>query len=264
MSTDSISLKIDVRRKKILELLANEGRVHVSSLSKLLGATVVTIRNDLTELEKSGQLERIQGGAIQTKKAYYNLEFEQRKQENKLNKKAIANAATSLIDNGETIFINSGTTTYYTAIALKAYKNLNIVTNSIFIALELGDVPTFRVILLGGEINSQYFFTYGNDAQEQLSMYKADKVILSMDGIGLDTGLTTYHAEEAVIGRLMMERARQTIIVADSTKLNHESFYSVVPLVRDSYWITDANAKKHERLQEDFLAKGVTVVFASN
>ena len=86
-------LKIDVRRKKILEILRRDGQVRVAHLSETLGATVVTIRSDLDALEQDGYLERTQGGAIQTMKNYYNLEFQRRKQEHMENKKAIAAAA---------------------------------------------------------------------------------------------------------------------------------------------------------------------------
>ena len=153
-------LKIDTRRKKILDLLRRDGQVRVTQLSDALGATVVTIRSDLDALEQDGYLERTQGGAIQTVKNYYNLEFQRRKQEHMEEKIAIAAAAAALVRDGDTLFINSGTTTYFTAIELKQRKNLNVVTNSISVALELGGLPTFRIILLGGDINAQYTFTY--------------------------------------------------------------------------------------------------------
>ena len=188
-------LKIDVRRKKILEILRRDGQVRVAHLSETLGATVVTIRSDLDALEQDGYLERTQGGAIQTMKNYYNLEFQRRKQEHMENKKAIAAAAAGLVRDGDTLFINSGTTTYFAAVELKQRKNLNVVTNSISVAVELGGLPTFRVILLGGDISAQYSFTYGEDVKEQISRYRANWAILSVDGIQPGAGITTYHAE---------------------------------------------------------------------
>jgi len=237
-------LKIDERRKKILEILRRDGQVRVSELSSLLDTTVVTIRSDLDILEQDGFLERTQGGAIQTVKNFYNLDFQRRKHENMDLKKAIASTTADLIKDGETLLINSGTTTYYTTVELKRHKNLNIVTNSISVAIELGGHPTFRVILLGGDINAQYLFTYGKDAQEQLTRYKADKAILSIDGICKDIGLTTYHAEEAAINNAMIERSRETIIVADSSKFGHESFAYVTNITKVNYWVTDSSLNK--------------------
>lgn len=253
-------LKIDVRRKKILELLDRDGQVRVSQLSEILGTTVVTIRSDLAALERNGYLERIPGGAVQAVKNYYNLDFQRRKQEHMEYKKDIAVAASNLVNDGETLLINSGTTTFFTAVELKRHKNLNIVTNSISVALELGTYPTFRVILLGGEINPQYSFTYGNDAMQQLKNYKADKAILSVDGIHNEIGLTTYHAEEAVINKLMMERARQTVIVADYTKLRHESFANIGAISNAHSWVTNDCVDK--KLLSEIKASGIEVIMA--
>lgn len=238
-------LKIDVRRNHILDILHRDGQVLVSQLSELMNATPVTIRSDLDALEKDGYLERVQGGAVQTAQSYYNLEFQQRKQHKKAIKKAIAESVAMMIQDGDTLFMNSGTTTYYVALALKRHKKLNIVTNSISIALELGETPSFRVILLGGDINAQYAFIHGADAQEQLLKYKADRAILSMDGICPD-GITTYHAEEAVMDRLMIQRSKQTILVADHEKLNHDGFSYVCDLNSIDTLVTDNTISKQE------------------
>ena len=126
---------------------------------------------------------------------------------------------------------------------LKRHKNLNVVTNSISAAVELGDVPTFRIILLGGEINAQYSFTYGENVKEQLARFRADWAILSIDGVCPDAGLTTYHAEEGAVDRIMMERAKRAMIVADSSKLGHESFYRISGLDGGKCLITDDGAE---------------------
>ena len=246
-------LKIDARRKKILEVLRRDGQVRVAQLSEALGATVVTIRSDLDALEQDGYLERTQGGAIQTMKNYYNLEFQRRKQEHLENKRAIAATASALVHDGDTLFINSGTTTYFTAVELKQRKNLNIVTNSISVAVELGGLPSFRVILLGGDINAQYSFTYGEDVKVQISRYRANWAILSVDGVNPGTGITTYHAEESVIDRIMMERAQTTAIVADSSKLGRESFSLISALSRETVLITDreADTGMAKRIQDE-------------
>jgi DeoR/GlpR family transcriptional regulator of sugar metabolism len=246
-------LKIDARRKKILEVLRRDGQVRVAQLSETLGATVVTIRSDLDALEQDGYLERTQGGAIQTMKNYYNMEFQRRKQEHLENKRAIAATAAALVRDGDTLFINSGTTTYFTAVELKQRKNLNIVTNSISVAVELGGLPSFRVILLGGDINAQYSFTYGEDVKDQISRYRANWAILSVDGINPGTGITTYHAEESVIDRIMMDRAQTAAIVADSSKLGRESFSLISALSRGTVLITDREADRvlTQRIQEE-------------
>ena len=231
----SAGLKIDTRRKKILELLEREGKVTVAGLSAELGTTAVTIRSDLSALEENGYLERIPGGAL--------LKAQLRPQlsggTNLAEKQAIAAATAGLIRDGDTLFINSGTTTREVALALKQHRNLNVVTNSVAVASELSGIPTFRVILLGGELNSQYLFTCGGDAQEQLQKYQADYAILSLDGVSAENGITTYHADEAIIDRMMVERAQKTLIVADHTKLGHAGFSQICPLQQVHTLITD-------------------------
>ena len=235
-------LKIDVRRSAILEALGRESRVRVSQLAEQFGATVVTIRNDLAALERDGFLQRVPGGAVQTVKNYYSLDYNSRKQNNAELKQVVAQKAAELVNDGETLLINSGITTHFLANALKAKKGLNIVTNSLTVAMELGTHVGFRVILLGGEVNVQYAFTYGSDAMEQARRYKADKAILSIDGVAAMEGLTTYHAEEAVVDRVMMERARATIVVADETKLGKESFSYICGLENIHTLVTSAGA----------------------
>ena len=251
-------LKIDHRRKQILELLSRSGQVWVSELSAKLGATPVTIRNDLAALGDEGLLERIPGGAVPRARSNLNRGVFSLHPEDHETKIRIASAAAKLIRDGETLFINSGTTAYFAARELKLKKNLKVVTNSIPVALELGEAPSFRVILLGGEINPQYSFTYGNNVLEQLGQFRADRTILSMDGIRADVGLTTYHAEEAVVIRVMMERSKEVIAVVDHTKFGKSSAIKLTPLNKLDKIITDKDL--NEKQKKLFIAEGVELI----
>jgi DeoR/GlpR family transcriptional regulator of sugar metabolism len=228
-------LKIDTRRKRILELLERDGRVSVTRLSEELGATAVTIRSDLNALERNGYLERIQGGAIRKMR----IQPQRPVGTNLPEKQAIAAATAKIIQNGDTLFLNSGTTTHQLAIALKEHRNLNVVTNSVAVAAELSTIATFRVILLGGELDPQYLYTCGGDAQEQLQKYQADYAILSLDGVSAESGITTYHADEAIIDKMMVEKAKKTLIVADHTKIGYAGFSLICPLHQVDTVITD-------------------------
>lgn len=241
------NLKIDIRRGKILDILRRDGKVYVTALSRELGATPVTIRNDLAALEGDGYLVRMAGGAVLVsetadapadgtavglRKCYSE-------------KKAIAKAVAELLSDGDTLFINSGSTTQCIAAELKVRRNLNIVTNSLSVATILSTIPTHRVILLGGEVNARYGFTYGGDAQEQLNRYKADFAILSIDSISSE-GITTYHAEEAIIDRMMMSGAHRTLVAADHTKLGHTGFTRVCECSSGIELITNACASESD------------------
>ena len=221
-------LKIELRRQRILKQLNLTGKVSVTELSSQLDVTPVTIRNDLTELEQGGLLLRVQGGAVQvplTGEARHIPTLTQ--DDHAEQKQAIAEAVAKLVHDGDTLFINSGTTSEYIAAALHIRKNLNIVTNALRVATILGEVPSFRVLLIGGEINARYGFTHGGDAQEQLSKYKANWTILSVDGISAEGGVTTHHAEEAIIDRLMSACSEKTVIAAHSSKIGRAGFSRV-------------------------------------
>ncbi len=252
-------LKIDIRRNKILEELKREGKVYVAELSRTLGVTPVTVRNDLQALEGDGYLIRMSGGAV-----YSNRNTEKPGIPESIpiseieSKEAIAESIASLINSGDTIFINSGTTTHLVAEELKRRNNLNIVTNSLSVATLLGDVSTFRVILLGGEINTKYKFTYGGDAQEQLGHYQADWAIMAIDGISMQNGVTTYHAEEAIIDRMMMKAAKRVLIAADHTKIGRAGFMKVCDCSADITLITD-KYKETECLSELY-ENGIDVI----
>lgn len=250
-------LKIDIRRGKILEKLKREGTVSVSQLAEELGATPVTIRSDLDALESEGYLLRVQGGAVQSQRsAASGLSGQVRSQE----KLAIAQAVAAQVRDGDTIFMNSGTTMQAVAEALCVRKNLNIVTNSLAVAAELGSVPSFRVILLGGEINARYSFTYGSDAQEQLSHYQADWAIMSLDGIDPGAGLTTYHAEEATINRMMIQRSKQLLVAADHKKVGRTGFFRFHEVGADIRLVTDERVS--EEMVDSLREQGVTVLVA--
>lgn len=250
-------LKIDMRRSKILEQLRAEGKVSVSRLAVELGATPVTIRNDLTALERDGYLVRMQGGAVISHRLENHMTPET-EDPTFLRKQALAEEVAKLISDGQTLFFNSGTTTHHIARALKGKKHLNIVTNSLAIAMELGNTPTFHVLLLGGEINASYGFTAGGDTQEQLSKYRADWAILSVDGVSAQGGITTCHPEEAILDRLMMANARKILIAATGNKIGTAGFSRICDSDESIQLVTDATGDKdaYLALQE----RGVRII----
>lgn len=249
-------LKIDIRRNKILERLREEGVVRVTELSQDLGVTPVTVRTDLDSLEQDGYLNRVQGGAVALVRTEERFAASSEKEEEKAQ---IARETVKHIRDGSTLFLNSGSTTKQLAMALKQYKNLNVVTNSVAVAMELGDVPAVHVILLGGEINTQSGYTYGENAREQLRHYQADWAILSVDGISTEAGVTTFHADEAAVDRIMMERAGRTLIVADHSKIGRVGFTRLRPVGPDLELITDPKCDKEKIRELEELGLRVTL-----
>ncbi len=231
------------RREQIIQCLKEQGDVRVSELSELFSTSEVTIRSDLAELEKNGILQRVHGGAIQTLKNYYALDASQRLNARKEEKIQIANLVKDLIQDGDNIIMNSGSTNYFIAQELSQKNNICIITNSIQIAEVFSAHKRHQVVLLGGIFNDQYLFTYGDDAIKQLCKYRVNKTILSADGVDIKNGITTYHNEVANLCRLMMKKASLSIVAADHTKLGHTAFSQVENLDVIDYLVTDQKSE---------------------
>lgn len=231
----------EARREKILNMLTVNGNVRVTELSELLDISSVTIRSDLNEMEQRGLLLRVHGGAISKNRAYYQMSLNERSQTNTEKKWAVAAACARLIKDDDIIMINSGTTTTLVMKELKARKNLTVITNSLAVAREAELCDNARLILLGGSLNYQYQYTYGEDTLTQLNRFKADKVILSADGISPE-GLTSYQLSESAVDHKMVERSYSAIVVADSTKIGNVALSFVEPITAVDILITNADA----------------------
>lgn len=228
------------RKKKISELLKDNDSVKVTELSQLFGVSEVTVRSYLEDMEKKGLLARVHGGAVSSYKPYYSMNLNQRLETNQKEKVAIAEKIASFIEPNDTIMLNAGTTTLLTFRKFPVDYNLNIVTNSISIALEASSNPNYNVILTGGSLNTKYQFTYGNDAVSQIKKYHADKLILSVDGIDAARGFTTYYNKECSIDVAMIEQSALCIVAADRSKFGHCAFAKISDISVADYIVTNA------------------------
>ena len=222
-----MTVGVEQRRDEITEMVREQGSVRVSQISRIYGVSEVTVRNDLEYLEAQGILSRVHGGAVGTGKHYINMDMSDRYMSNSSSKKELALRIASLIENNDTIMMNAGTTLTYVLHAIRGKRNISIVTNSIQNAVEASTYPDFNVILLGGEIDEKYQFTYGNDTLSQLDKYHATKCILSVDGIHSKDGLTLYYSNESGIVRKMISCSDKVIVAADGSKLGKNTFSRV-------------------------------------
>ena len=246
------------RRNKIVEIINKQGKVKVNQLSKLFNISEVTIRNDLAKLESMGILERVHGGAVSSYRAYYRMSVVDRMKANEIEKRNIAREVASMISDDETLMISSGTTVLYVLEELRNHKNLTIVTNAIYVPQETANLRDFIIIFLGGIFDQKYHLTYGDDVINQLNRYKADKLILSVDGVSPEDGISTYHYLESEINRQMIARAKKTIVVADYSKIGRTSFAHISPLEDIDILVTNQNANEDD-IQE-IREKGVEVI----
>ena len=239
-------LSTEQRREDIISIIHSKGKVRVSELSEKYGISDVSIRKDLEFLEMQGQLSRVHGGAVGVNKLYVNMDLTERFKTNSVSKKKLAKLAASLIEDNDTIMMNAGTTLSYVLHAIQGKKNITIVTNSMQNAMEASLYSSFNVILLGGEFDSKYQFTYGEDALNQLSNYHATKCILSVDGISVESGLSLYYSNEASLARKMIESSNTLIVTADGTKLGKNAFAKITDIREADIIVTNFQDNRNE------------------
>ncbi|NQT23810.1 DeoR/GlpR transcriptional regulator [candidate division KSB1 bacterium] len=235
------------RRSKIIAQLDATGRVGVQELSDLFKVSSVTIRNDLTFLENKNLLYRTRGGAIKQTKVAIDLALSEKAKKNSEMKKRIGVKAASFIQDGDTIILDSGTTTMEIAKQLKQFKNLVVITHALNIASELAGSDGIDIIMPGGMLREKSFSLVGPMAEKNLKEYYCDRLFLAVDGFDTKYGISTPCVSEAQLNRVMAEIAREVIVVADSSKFGKRSFAHILPVSKIDKVITDDGLDELER-----------------
>lgn len=245
------------RREEIEKIIGKNGSIRVADISRLYGVSNVTARSDLEYLESKGKISRTHGGAVATGKLYSDMDVGERYMTNANEKRELAALVARLVEDNDTIMLNAGTTLTYVIQALQTKKNLSIVTNSIQNAVQIGAYPGFNVVLLGGEIDTKYQFTYGNDAICQLDRYHVNKCILSVDGVHTRDGLTLYYSNEVGVVRKMIDSSDKVIVAADGSKIGRNTFSKIAPIEVMEVLVT-SRSDKRDQIAE-IKSKGITV-----
>jgi DeoR family transcriptional regulator, aga operon transcriptional repressor len=235
---------IEERRQHILSLAQQQGRVLVEDLSESLGISRITIRKDLDHLQRRGVLQRTHGGALLPQSGtLFDPSLKEKEGLHLKEKQRIAVAAVNLIQEGQCVLLDSGTTTTAIAMALKKFSHLTIITNAVNIAAELSGTD-FEVLLTGGSLRKNSFSLVGPLAEEMLHDMHADILFLGVDGFDLDVGLTTPNVMESRVNRAMVKAAKTIVAVCDSTKFNRRSLSKIVDATSIHHVITDNNLPK--------------------
>jgi DeoR family transcriptional regulator of aga operon len=230
---------IDERRQHILGLIQKQGRVLVGDLSQELQISQITIRKDLDYLQSKGLLQRSHGGALRIQSsALIDPSLQEKQRQNSEEKERIASAAATMVEEGQCIILDSGTTTTAIAQGLKQFKQLTVITNAMNIAAELARTD-FEIILVGGTLRKNSSSLVGPLAEDNLQEMHADILFLGVDGFDLEVGITTPNFLESRVNRAMVKAARQVVAVCDSSKFNRRSLSRIVPPAAIHHVITD-------------------------
>ncbi len=245
------------RRDVILRMLSEHERLEVAELTQRLGVSGMTIRRDLDELQEDGALRRVHGGAVRRERSPFDIRQVARAEE----KRRIAARTAELVEDGDSIAIDTGTTAHSVARALRGRRDLVVVTNSIHVAGEFQGAPdaSAKVLLAGGVIAPEMCLV-GSLAVETIRRLHVNKLVLGCGGLTAERGLTFFDIEEAEVRRAMVEIAESVIVVMDHTKFGRTETISVARLEQVDVLVTDAEPPPpYPRLCRD---SGVELVIA--
>ncbi len=203
-----------------------------------LGASAASIRRDLRRLQQAGLLTRTHGGAMSNVAAAFEPSLAEKEDRFQPEKAAIARVAAGLIEDGDTVLLDSGSTTFEIARLLRQRREVTVVTNAINIARELASADV-EVILTGGSLRGKTLSLVGPIAGATLEVLHVDKLFLATNGVDVKKGLTTPNLAEAQAKKAMVDSAREVILVADHSKFGRVAFGQFCPLNRLDRVITD-------------------------
>jgi DeoR family transcriptional regulator of aga operon len=251
-------LLIDERRGQILELVRRQRRATVAELADRFQTSLVTIRGDLAALAADGALVRTRGGALPLRDDE-EMPINVKETLNPEQKQRIAAEAAGLIRDGETILLDSGTTTFAIARQIRdlPLAGINVITNALNIAMLLSDVPGVRLIMLGGVLRPESNSLSGYMAEHAIANLQADRLFLGVDGLDPEVGLMTPHLAEAQLNSKMIQISRQVVAVADSSKLLRRNVSVIARVEQLHVLITDSAARPE--VVEELQGRGVEV-----
>ncbi|MFC3034601.1 transcriptional repressor AgaR [Pseudoalteromonas fenneropenaei] len=246
------------RRHEIVQLIATKGKVTVPELAAHFSVSTVTIRSDLNELDQRGLIVRAHGGAMASSRLSKELSVNEKHDANQAVKQRLAVAVAKLIEDGESIILDSGTTTEEVAKSLAQHQNLVVMTNGLNVAQQLVSADGVEVRMTGGTLRKKSLSFYGRQAESNLQQFHFDKVVLGVDGLDLELGITTHFEYEAHLNRVMCEAARTVIAVTDSSKFARRGLHKILALDELDILVTDHGLPEDYR--QAFTQAGVRLI----
>jgi DeoR/GlpR family transcriptional regulator of sugar metabolism len=248
------------RKRKISQFIKDNKEASVPELSKLFGVSESTIRRDLEELDGQGEIQRAHGGAVSVERSAPEPPVVHRMVENEEEKRRIGQAAARLVQDGEVIFLGSGTTTLEVARSLDDKKNLTVITNALNVANQLAGKQNITVIVIGGLLRHSELSLVGHITEQALKELRADKVIMGMRAISVQEGLTNDYLPETMTDRAIVNFAPEVIVVADHSKFGKVSTALVAPITSVGKIVTDIRTSPE--LINEIRQLGIEVILA--
>jgi DeoR/GlpR family transcriptional regulator of sugar metabolism len=227
------------RLEPILDLIYTSGFTSVTEVAQQMNVSEMTIRRDFDKLEAEGLIRRAHGGAIAEHKTQVELDYRARQQRRAQEKMRIGQIAASLVQDGQSVFLDAGTTVLAMVKFLKQMKNLHIVTSSMPVQMDLMSCPHINVILVGGQIMPHTMSYVGPLAVENIQSMRFDWAFIGTGGIDVDRGLTHSTLEEIPVKKAAAASAGKVAVLADSTKFGYAALSLIMPIDNVDFIITD-------------------------
>jgi DeoR family transcriptional regulator of aga operon len=230
------------RRQQISALVREQGSVQVAPLAERFGVSMQTIRKDLHFLTKRGVMERSYGGAISSSAINVISEppVEAKRTIHTDEKVRIGRLAAAMVLPGESIVLDSGTTTLQVARHLPDDEDITVVTNDLDVLVALSEKKHLKIVVLGGVLRRRNMAFYGAQTVSALDDIHVDKLFLGIDGLDIERGITTHYEPEAILNRKMVQAARQVIAVGDSSKFGRVCLHRIINVSEIDALVTDA------------------------
>ncbi len=248
------------RQIQILQLVERHQRISVADICTTFNVSTATARRDLDALASDGKLQRVHGGAISMTKTQTEPPILQRQGEQADEKLRIGQAAAALVQDGETVFLGSGTTVLEVARALRGRKHLTVLTNSLPVINTLAGMEDITVICLGGMLRDSELSFIGHITEQALAEVHADKVFIGTRAISLEFGLTNEYLPETLTDRAILKAGREIIVLADYTKFGHTATVLLAPLERIQTLVTDDRTPSE--FTESIKQRGIRLLIA--
>lgn len=232
-------MKISLRHSEIMQLLTDEGTISIADLAARLAISQETIRRDVQPLAREGKLVRLHG-AVSLPSIISEAPFERRMRDHMEAKKAIARLAAASIGDGESLMLDTGTTTSYLARELLDHRRLTVVTNSSDIARTLATVNGNSVYMVGGKLRSDSGAALGAPATDFIRRFNVDHAIISAGAIDAENGIMDYDLEEADFARVVISRGKRVLVVSDASKFGRKGLVKVCGLDEIDELVSDS------------------------
>lgn len=243
------------RHNIILEVLKEKGIVKLNELVEMLNTSESTIRRDIIFLESINALKRIHGGATLTKRRLSEPSYSEKEIQSVEEKKSIARYAASLIEEGDSVYLDAGTSTYE-MIQYIDKNNIVVVTNGLKHINALVD-KNINAYILGGKIKNTTKAVIGSDSLKSLQKFRFDKCFLGINGVHIEFGFTTPDSEEAILKENAIKHSSETFVLADESKFGEVSFVKVADL-KSAVIITNSRTENYEEYNKKTKVKVVT------